>query len=104
MSEINKNQANTPIAKHWDGAVCAAIWQNETKDGGHFYTAQFQRVFTDAKTNKARNAQSFSGTDLLKVQRLASQAYQTIQRLREQDKVGQSEEAPEAQNPAPVEQ
>ena len=100
----NQQTGNPPVATHRDGAISAKIWRNTGKGGAVFYAVRFQRTFTDAATGKARNAQSFSGTDLLKVQRLASQAYQTIGRLRGQDKVAgkAAENGPETDGESPA--
>ena len=74
-----------PHKKLRDGAVSASIWKNETKDGKIFYSVTYDRVYTD-KDEKIGNDNSFSGSNILKQQRLAGKAYDLIKQLEAQDK------------------
>ena len=77
---------NPPVATHRDGAVSAKVWRNIANDGRPFYSTTFQRTYTDQATGQPRETTSFQGTDVLKIQHLATEAYQTISRLRDQDR------------------
>lgn len=76
--------SNQPIAKIRDGALAATIWENEGEKG-KFYTVDFSRTFTDGK-GKIKNSNSFSGTEVLRISRLAAKAYDEITTLRQSDK------------------
>lgn len=84
MSDPIKNPP--PVATLRDGAVSAKVWRNYTREGEPFYSVTIQRTYTDAVTGQARETHSFQGTDILKVQQLAGEAYQAANRLREQDR------------------
>lgn len=62
-----------PEATLRDGDIKASIWRNESKDGA-YHSTSFARTYTD-KDGNPRDAQSFSGTDLLKLSELSRQAY-----------------------------
>ena len=85
MSEIQPTK-NAPIERLSDGAVSAKIWRNTSKEGKPFYNVTFARVYTDPQTGKPAETQSFSGTDVLKIQRLAAQSYHVIDRHRKLDR------------------
>ena len=74
-----------PFKKLRDGAVGAAIWKNTTNDGKTFYSVTYDRVYTD-KDEKIGNDTSFSGSNILKQQRLAGKAYDLIKQLEAKDK------------------
>lgn len=83
MSEPTKSP---PIVTHRDGAVSAKIWRNHTNNGDPFYSVTFQRTYTDPQTDKPRESTSFQGTDLLKLQQLAGEAYKSITHHRTLDR------------------
>ena len=60
-------------AKLRDGAISATLWKREGEHGVFFNTT-IVRTFKEGDTFKDTN--SFSGTDLLKVSRLAEKAYE----------------------------
>lgn len=97
---MTKEKKNPPIDTFRDGAVSAKVWRNTSTDGDAFYSVTFQRVYTDAATGKVREASSFQGTDLLKVQRLASEAYRYVGRARAHDRE-QAANVANAAAPAP---
>ena len=70
-----------PILTIRDGALKATIWVNRTDDGKTFHSVTFGRTFTDGNGN-AKTANSFSGSDLLKIARLADKAYDHIAAMR----------------------
>ena len=74
-----------PFEKLRDGTVSAAIWRNRNEDGQIFYAVTFDRTYTD-KDDKPQSTTSFSGSAILKQQRLAGLAYERIQQLIEADR------------------
>lgn len=76
-----------PIETIRDGALSAAIWKNQGEKGA-FYSVTFERVYT-GEDNQPKNVSSFSGSDLLKIALLATDAYKLILALRSADKAGQ---------------
>ncbi|MDQ0314617.1 hypothetical protein [Amorphus orientalis] len=73
---------NKPVDTLRDGRVKASIWEKET-DKGPFHSVTFARTYRDQDGNYA-DAHSFSGTDLLKVSRLAERTYDQVQERRAQ--------------------
>jgi hypothetical protein len=71
-------KSQKPIVTLRDGFISAAIWRNEN-DNGTFFAVTFNRAYKDG--DKLQNTSSFSGTDLLKVARLAEQSYDAIRNL-----------------------
>ena len=81
MTELPKRQPTTTLR---DGRMKATIWQNAAADGP-FYSAEFTRTYTDPN-GQPQDTGSFSGSDLLKLARLAEKAYDATLSLREFDK------------------
>lgn len=71
---------NRPIENIRDGAIKAAIWKNES-DNGTFFSVTFERTYTDAKTGEVKSTNSFSGSELLRVARLAGKVYDRTSKL-----------------------
>jgi len=69
----NADKQKSPEATLRDGSVKASIWRNEGESGA-FRSTTFARTYEDRDGNP-RDANSFTGTDLLKVSELARQAY-----------------------------
>lgn len=82
---------NAPVERFSDGAVKASIFRNVSKEGKPFYNVTFARTYTHPETGQPAETQSFSGTDVLKVRRLADQAYHAVDRLRKQDRIQANE-------------
>ena len=78
---------NRPARTLQDGALKASLWKNHSKNGA-FYSVTFSRTYRDDNGNY-HDSSSFSGTDLLKLSRLAARAYEDTQALREQTLMGQ---------------
>ena len=57
-----------------DYPVQAAIWLNTTKNGEVFYSTTFSRTYKGAD-NKYSSTDSYSGTQLLQLARVAQKAY-----------------------------
>ena len=74
-----KPKSPKPVTTLRDGRIAAAIWENEA-DGHSFYSVTPSRTYTDAD-GKVQSTNSYSGTDLLKLSRLAAMAYDESRRL-----------------------
>ena len=81
MSSTN----DRPLHTIRDGAVKVTIWVNRTDDDKIFHSVVPGRTYTDDDGN-AKSANSYSGTDILKLRRLCDKAYDYIaaKRLEEQ--------------------
>ncbi len=75
---------NQPAQRLTDGKLKATIWRNRTEKGNR-YSVQLNRIFED-KSGKLQNTDSFSGSELLRIARLAQIAYDEILIHREEDK------------------
>lgn len=75
-----------PLATIRDGALKASIWKNQGEKGP-FYSVRITRTYTDEQGNY-HDSDSFSGSELLRVARLASKAYDETAALRAQDSDG----------------
>lgn len=51
-----------PVQKVQSGPVTGAIWENETKEGGKFYSTTFERTYKDGEEFK--NSDSYGANDL----------------------------------------
>lgn len=71
---------NTPLEVLRDGSLKATIWENEGENGPYFNTT-FARTY-QATDGSLKDAQSFSGSELLRVAELARQAYATVNAYR----------------------
>ena len=79
------NTPNKPITLR-DGLLSAKIWRNAAKEGaGYRYSVDLVRSYTDA-AGAWHDATSFSGTELLRISRLAQQAYDRIADMRAADR------------------
>ena len=87
---MTKNQ-NTPVQSIADGRIKAAIWKN-LGEKGNFYSVTFTRSYRDDRGNW-HDTDSFSGTDLLIVGRLAVRAYDAIAELRAADRAAREDQA-----------
>ena len=67
-----------------DGPLSATIWRNPT-DKGFWYSVNLSRVYTDERGN-LKDSDRFSGSELLRIARLAQTAYDEILIHRMQDK------------------
>ena len=80
-----------PIQKFRDGAISAAIWAIASEKGT-FYSVTITRTFKEGE--KYKDSASFSGTELLRVSRIAALAYDYILAKRAEGGVeGDTEEA-----------
>lgn len=86
---MNTSTTNTPVQRLTDGKLKATIWKNSTKEGFR-YSVQLNRIYED-KNGTLQNTDSFSGSELLRIARLAQIAYDEILIHREEDKQTASE-------------
>lgn len=70
---MSKKTKRRPVETLRDGAIKAAIWRNESENGA-FFSVTFDRTYTD-ENGKAQSNDSFSGSQLLRLARLAEKAY-----------------------------
>ena len=77
--------ANTPIDTLRDGNIKATIWAN-FGEKGTFYTVDISRTYQDA-SGTFHDSHSFSGAELLRVSRLADNAYTEIGIHRQNDRM-----------------
>jgi hypothetical protein len=73
-----------PVDTIRDGSLKATIWAN-FGEKGTFYSVQFTRSYQDAENNY-HDTDSFSGSQLLRIARLAHIAYDEILIRRSNDK------------------
>ena len=76
---MSKTTKTRPVETLRDGAIKAAIWKNESENGV-FHAVTFARTFTDDK-GEIRDSESFSGSQLLRLARLADKAYERTSKL-----------------------
>lgn len=82
-------KGNKPISMIRDGAIKATIWRNPGGEGNpDFFSVEIARTYKHGDAFK--DSRSFSGTDLLRVARLAHIAYDEIAGHRGRD-VGENE-------------
>ena len=75
-------QKTKPAQTIRDRNLKATIWKN-SGEKGDFYTVQFTRSYRDDQGNY-HDSDSYSGSELLRVSRLAQKAYDYIAELRDQ--------------------
>lgn len=73
-----QTNTNAPMSELRDGSLRAAIWKNQKKDGtGNYYSVTLSRTYKD-DGDQYRDTNSFSPTELLRISRLAGNAYDEI--------------------------
>lgn len=77
-----------PLEVIRDGSLKATIWRN-AGEKGDFYSVRITRTWTDEQGN-FHDSDSFSGTELLRVARLAGLAYDLIVIQRRNDRVDET--------------
>ncbi len=75
-----------PLETIRDGALKATIWKNQGEKGP-FYSVRITRTYTDDQGNY-HDSDSFSGSEILRVARLAGKAYDETAVLRSQENEG----------------
>ena len=67
---------NKPVQEIRFGRLRAAIWENQTQEGGTVYNVTFSRLYKDGKQWK--DSTSFGRDDLLLIRKLADAAHTWI--------------------------
>jgi hypothetical protein len=94
MSKKQTENKPRPVVTLRDGSVKAAIWRNESENGP-FHGVTFARTYKDGDGNY-HDTDSYSGTELLQLSRLAGKAYDRANKLTREARVtGQEEEGAE---------
>lgn len=83
MTEQPQNN-NRPVENFRDGAIQVAVWPHQGQNGT-FYEIERTRSYKDKDDNWQKTT-LISERDMLKARRLEDQAYEAIQRLKEQDR------------------
>ena len=68
-----------PVETLRDAAIKAAIWKNESENGP-FFNVTFSRTYRNGD-GELHDTDSFSGTQLLQLARLADKAYERARKL-----------------------
>lgn len=79
-----------PVHEVRIGAIKAAIWKNETNNGGARYNVTLSRIYKDKDDDQWKSTDSFGRDDLLVLAKVADQAHSWIHNL------GQEKEEPTA--------
>jgi hypothetical protein len=80
-----------PVETLRDGAIKAAIWKNESENGA-FFGVTFARTYKNGD-GELKDTDSFSGSQLLRLARLADKAYDRTSKLIKAERVmGDNEE------------
>lgn len=90
---MSKETKTRPVETLRDGAIKAALWKNESENGV-FFTVTFARTFKDAEGN-LKDADGFSGTQLLRLARLAGKAYDRTAKLTKEARASDENETEE---------
>jgi hypothetical protein len=83
------SDSKKPASKISIYPVTAAIWRNEGPKGA-FYSATFERSYK--KDGKYQSSDSFGGSDLLILAKVADMAHTEMEKLRANDKQAQPSE------------
>ena len=76
---MSKQTKQRPVETLRDGSIKAAIWKNGSENGD-FFAVTFSRTYKAGDGN-LQDTDSFSGTQLLRLARLANQAYDRTSKL-----------------------
>lgn len=76
---MSKQTKQRPVETLRDGAIKAAIWKNESENGA-FFAVTFARTYKNGGGD-LKDTDSFSGSQLLRLARLADKAYDRAAKL-----------------------
>ncbi len=76
---------NKPIKTLRDGSLKAVIWENQREDKT-YRSVDLYRTYKNEKEDQLKDISNYSGTELLRISRLAHKAYDLLINLRELDK------------------
>jgi cell wall assembly regulator SMI1 len=91
---MSKKTKQRPVETLRDGAIKAAIWKNESEKGA-FFSVTFARTYKD-KDGDLQDTESFSGSQLLRLARLADKAYERTAKLAQAERAKDDTEEDEA--------
>jgi len=91
---MSKKTKQRPVETLRDGAIKAAIWKNESEKGA-FFSVTFARTYKDGDGN-LQDTDSFSGSQLLRLARLADKAYDRTAKLAQAERAKDDTEEEEA--------
>lgn len=83
--DMTTQQNAGPLTTHKDGALSVKVWRNVSQQGDIFYNTTVQRSYKDAQSGEWRETNNLRPDDLLKVQNLSQEAYQSIRQAQAQD-------------------
>lgn len=84
------SDAKKPASKVTMYPVTGTVWRNEGSKGA-FYSATFERSYKDGE-GKYKSSDSFSGSDLLVLAKVADLVHTEIAKLRASDKSAADDE------------
>jgi len=84
MSNEKKRPVSEVSVSTASGAICAAIWRNESQ-GKVFYNTTFELRYQD-KDGEWKSGESYGPMDLLALAKCADLAFNKIVELKQQDK------------------
>ena len=87
---MTKKTKQRPVETLRDGAIKAAIWKNESENGV-FFNVTFARTYKDGDGD-LNDTDGFSGTQLLRLSRLAGKAYDRTVELARNERDNEDEE------------
>ena len=76
---------NKPIKTLRDGSLKAVIWENQ-REGKIYRTVDLNRTYKDKSDSQLKDISNYTGSELLRIARLANQAYDALLSYRETDK------------------
>ncbi|NRA30146.1 MAG: hypothetical protein HRU11_07765 [Parvularculaceae bacterium] len=94
---MTEEKNHGPIQTLSNGAVKVKIWEQQGENGS-FPTVSISKTYRDRQTGELRDGQSFTATDVLKLEKLMPKAYEEIERWTEYFK-GQQQPIPQQQQP-----
>ncbi|ODR99307.1 hypothetical protein AUC68_04750 [Methyloceanibacter methanicus] len=86
----SKKSKNQPVEKMRNGSIVATIWKNESEKGA-FFSVTFARTYKDADGDY-HDVNSFSGTQLLQLAKLANEADTRVRKLRQDERATDDDE------------
>ena len=67
-----------PIKTHSDGSMRVKVWRNDVTDAPPYFNVTIEKSYLEPVSGKWRDTKLFSRDDMLKLQPLLGEAYQTI--------------------------
>lgn len=93
---MSKKTKQRPVETLRDGALKASIWRNESENGA-FFAVTFARTYRNGDGD-LNDTESFSGSQLLRLARLADKAYDRTSKLIRAERAKDETEEEEAES------